>query len=309
MSTKATDKVQFGQVTVELSNLDRVLFPDEGITKGDLVEHYRLFADRIVAQIANRPLTLDRWPRGLSDKGFIQQEAPGYFPGWVARATVPRKEGGEIEHVSCDNAETLLYLVNQGVITLHAWLAKADRPTFPDQLIFDLDPSHDDFDEVRQAALDLHELLDEVGLPSYLKTTGGRGLHVTVPLARRHEVDMVLSFARDVAATLVDRAPDRLTAQIRKDKRQGRLYIDTARNGYGQTAVAPFMVRARPGALVATPLSWEELDDPALRPNMFTIDAVRQRRGNDPWQGMADHAASLTKAQRRIDTVKPESGR
>jgi bifunctional non-homologous end joining protein LigD len=177
---------------------------------------------------------------------------PEHFPDWIDRVKV-EKEGGELQQVVCGEAATLAYLANQACITPHVWLSRADRPDHPDQLIFDLDPADDDFEEARVAALWLRSLLEELELPSFAKTTGGKGLHLTVPLDRRADFDTVRGFARDVAEELARRHPDRLTTEQRKDKRKGRLYLDAMRNAYAQTAVPPYAVRARPGATVAAP--------------------------------------------------------
>jgi bifunctional non-homologous end joining protein LigD len=301
-----TEKLQIGRTTVELSKPDKVLFPDDGITKGDLVDYYREVADRMLPHLDGRPLALQRYPDGLAGEGFFQQEASDYFPDWVDRASVPRRGGGRIDHVVCTSAATLVYLANQATITLHAWLSRMDRPDRPNQMIFDLDPAGTDFAEVRSAARALHGLLDELGLPSFVKTTGGRGLHVIVPLSRRQDFDAVRALARDVADLLAAHDPERITTETRKAKRGGRLYLDIGRNAYGQTAVAPYTVRARPGAPVATPLSWSEVDDRRLDPRRFTIGTVPDRLRDDPWQGMSGSATSLADARRRLDALRSD---
>lgn len=285
--------------TIKLSHLDKVLFPEAGLTKGDLVEHYRAVAARMLPRLSERPLAVARYPDGVDKGSFFQQSAPAHTPAWVKRVTVP-KEGGEITHLLCQDEQTLLYLANQDAITLHIWLARADRPERPDQVLFDLDPPNG-FDEARHAALALHGLLRELELPSLVKTTGGRGLHVSVPIVRRYDADELRDFARSVCAVLEAREPDRYTSEVRKNKREGRLFLDISRNAYAQLVVAPYTVRATPDARVATPLDWAELDDAALTPERFTIRTMRQRLAEaDPWSDPPKPVASLSPARRRV---------
>jgi bifunctional non-homologous end joining protein LigD len=285
--------------TVKLSHLDKVFFPQAGITKGNLVEHYRAVAGRMLPHVNDRPVAVARYPDGIRGASFFQQAAPAHTPSWVERVTVP-KEGGEITHLLCQDEQTLVYLANQAAVVLHTWLSRVDRPERPDQVLFDLDPPHE-FGEARYAALRLHELLGDLGLPSTVKTTGGRGLHVSVPLARRYDADELRNFARSVCSLLESREPDRFTSEVRKDKRKGRLYLDISRNAYAQLAVAPYSVRATPEATVATPLDWGELEDPALSPTRFTLSTMGGRLAEpDPWGDLPAPASSLATARRRI---------
>ncbi|MGH8273959.1 MAG: non-homologous end-joining DNA ligase [Gammaproteobacteria bacterium] len=285
--------MKVGGREIEISNLDKVLFPDAGITKGDLVDYYRRIAKTMLPHIENRPLTLHRFPDGIGAKGFYQQNASDYFPDWIVRATLP-KENGKVEHCLCNNAATLVYLAGQACITPHSWLARAGRPDHPDRMIFDLDPSDDNFDLVRFGARTIHEVLDDVGLANFVMTTGSRGLHVMVPLDASADFDAVRNFARRVAEIAAAWEPDRLTMEQRKNKRGKRLYLDIMRNAYGQTAVTPYAVRAKPGAPVSMPLEWSELDG-KLRPDKYRIENVFRRlaRKKDPWRTMGRHAAAL----------------
>jgi bifunctional non-homologous end joining protein LigD len=204
----------------------------------------------------------------------------------------------------CDDSATLFYLADQAAITLHRWLSRVGHEDRPDRMVFDLDPAEDDFAAVREAAALLGELLDELGLPSALMTTGSRGLHVVVTLNGHHDFDEVREFARDVADTLAEAHPDRLTAAARKKERGDRLYLDVGRNAYAQTAVAPLTVRARPGAPVATPITWAQLDNPDLSARRWTIaDAVEQAR-TDPWAGVMSRSRALGPARRRLDALR-----
>jgi bifunctional non-homologous end joining protein LigD len=305
--------VRVGRRTVEITHPDRVLFPEAGLTKGDLADYYGRVADRMLPYVAGRPLTLVRYPEGVGGEGFVQQHAPDFYPGWVVRAAVEKEGGGTVVHAVADNAATLVYLANQSVVTPHVWLSRVDRPRHPDRMVLDLDPpGHGDgtgtasgFDAVRLAARAARDLLEEVGLPAFVMTTGSSGLHVVTPLDRRADFGAVRAFVRDLAEELARRHPDELTVEQRKAKRDGRVFLDTLRNTYAHTAVPPYAVRAFPSAPVATPLAWEELDDPALGPGRYTVGNLFERLADveDPWAGMARRASGLVRARRRLDAV------
>lgn len=299
------ETLRFGRYTVEVSRLEKVLFPDAGVTKGDLIDHYREFADRMLPYLEERPVVMQRFPDGIGEEGFYHKETPDYFPDWIDTVTV-RKEGGTVEHVVCGNAATLVYLANQAVITPHVWLSKVDRLRHPDRMIYDLDPPGDDFEIVREAARALRGLLEDLGLDSWPMATGGRGLHLHVPIDRSEGFDSVRDFAHRVADLLAAREPDRFTTETRKNKREGRLFLDYLRNSYAQTAVPPFAVRPRPGAPVAVPLEWDEVDDPDLRGNRYTVKTVLKRIAakDDPWKGLMRHARSLAKPRRRLERLE-----
>jgi bifunctional non-homologous end joining protein LigD len=306
MSGKRSVKV--GRRTVEVSNAGKVLYSGDGITKGDLVDYYRQVAGRMLPHLRGRPVAMERYPDGIDGERIFQKDVPGYFPDWIDRAKV-HKEGGTLQQVVCEQPATLVYLANQACITPHVFLSRVDRLDHPDQLIFDLDPAGDDFEQARLAALALRSLLGELELPSFPKTTGGKGIHVTVPLDRRADFDTVRGFARDVAAVLAARQPDRLTTEPYKRNRKGRLYLDVMRNAYAQTAVPPYAVRARPGATVATPLDWGEVEDPALRPSAFTVGSALARfEQADPWKDLRRRGRSLSGARRRLDALGGDGG-
>lgn len=298
------ESLRFGRYTVEVTSRDKVLFPDAGVTKGQMIDHYREVADRMVPYLTERPLVMQRFPDGIDGEGFYQKNAPDHFPDWIETVTV-EKEGGTVDHVVCGNAATLVYLANQGVITPHVWLSRIDRLDCPDRMIFDLDPPDDDFGIVREAARALRELLDELGLAAWPMTTGGRGLHLVVPLDRSEPFDAVRDFAHRVADRLAERHPQRFTTATRKNKRRGRLFLDYLRNAYAQTGVPPYAVRPRPGAPVAVPLEWDEVDDPDLRGDRYTIENVLTRiaRKDDPWKGLMRHARSLEEPRRRLERL------
>lgn len=297
-------------IRVELSHTDKVLFPGgDEITKGDLIEYYAQAADWMLPYLRERPIAMARYPEGITGQRIFQKNAPGYFPDWITRAEV-KKQDGTLRHVICDKPATLVYLANQACIELHAFLSRLGRLDRPDQVIFDLDPPDaDHFGDVRLAALRLRDLLaDELGLTSFVKTTGGKGLHVHVPLRAEDDFDAARGFARQVGGLLVARNPDLVTMEQRKDKRGHRLYMDVLRNAYAQTAVAPYVVRARPGAPVAVPLDWDEVADSALEPGQFTLRTAPRRlaelgQATDPWAGLTKHRYNLAKVQDRLDEL------
>ncbi|MGO4757025.1 DNA primase small subunit domain-containing protein, partial [Streptomyces sp. 2MCAF27] len=217
------------------------------------------------------------------------------------------KEDGTVCHTVCDDSATLTFLADQACLTLHRWLARREQFGRPDLMVFDLDPadtSRDGFGAVREAARWLGELLGELRLPSVLMTTGSRGLHVVVPLNGRHGFDEVRAFARDAAELLVAEHPDRLTTAARKQDRGDRLYLDIQRNAYAQTAVAPFTVRAVPGAPVAMPITWEQLDDPDLGPRRWTIANAADQARARPWAGITGRGRALGRARRRLGALR-----
>ncbi|MET9391069.1 non-homologous end-joining DNA ligase [Streptomyces sp. NPDC006624] len=300
-------KVRAGRRTVEVHRPGKVLFPGGGgaeeYTKGDLVEYHRAVAPFMLPHLRGRPLMLQRHPDGLDGPRFMQKNTPEHYPKWIGRVELA-KEGGTVCHTVCDDTATLVYLADQASITLHRWLSRADSAERPDRMVFDLDPPGDDFEAVREAARLLGRLLEELELPSALMTTGSRGLHVIVPLNGRHDFEDVRAFARDVADTLTAEHPDRLTTAPRKKDRGERLYLDIQRNAYAQTAVAPYTVRPAPGAPVATPITWRQLDDPELHARRWTIaDAVEQAR-TDPWSGLLARGRSLGPARRRLEALR-----
>jgi bifunctional non-homologous end joining protein LigD len=299
------DTVRAGDITIELSHTGKVLFPGDNITKGDLVEYYQRAAEMMLPWLRDRPLAMRRYPDGITGPGIMQKNVPGYFPDWITRAEVP-KQGGSLQQVICDKPATVVYLANQACIEFHAFLSKLDRIDDPDQVIFDLDPPDANrFDDVRTIALRLRQLLeDELGLTTFVKTTGGKGLHVHVPLNAQADFAAAREFTQEVAALLAARNPDLATTEQRREKRGDLIYLDVMRNSYAQLAVAPYSVRARPGAPVATPLNWDEVND-KLHPGQFTIATVPDRisdlgRSGDPWAGLGRRGSGLTRAQERL---------
>jgi len=281
---------------IELSNPDKVLFPADGLTKADLAAYYESVAEWMVPHVRDRPLNLWRWNTGIGGRLVVQQDIPKGAPDWVKRVETPRRKGGSIEHVLCQDADTLRWLANQNCITPHVWSARRDRLDRPDHIVFDFDPeAGSDFALVREGALLAGERLRELGLEPFAMVTGSKGIHVIAPIKRTRDAEWVRERARVIGIEVAERSPDTLTTEWRKEKRDGKILVDTARNTYGQTVVAPYAVRALEGAPVATPLVWEELSDPQLSARSWTLRTVGDRlaeRG-DPWAGLSDRAVAL----------------
>jgi bifunctional non-homologous end joining protein LigD len=296
-----TGVIRVDRREIEISRPEKVLFPEDGITKGDLIEYYARIAPRMLPHLRDRPLTLERYPNGINTKRFFQKEVSSYFPKWIRTVTVP-KVGGKVTHVLCNDTATLVYIANQACVTPHIFLSRVDKLDVPDQLVFDLDPQGDDFEPVRSTALAFKQLLDELELPGFLKTTGSRGLHVVVPLQRRESYDSVRAFGRDLADTIVKQAPQERTMEQLKAHRGNRVFIDTNRNGYAQLVAPAFAVRARKGAPVSAPLAWTELKQKNLRSDSFTIQTLFRRLDSmpDPWADFWTSGVSLTIARRRL---------
>lgn len=282
----------------EISNADKVFFPDDGITKGQLIQYYLKIAPVMLPHLQDRPLSFQRFPDGIGGEGFYQKSTPEYYPPWIKRAPLPGEKETTL-YATADSRAALVYFTQQAVITHHTWLSRTDKPDNPDLIIFDLDPQAHDFSSIRQAAFGLRDMLSELGLTSYVKTTGSRGLHIAVPIDRKANFDRVKTFAHEVAVLLEKRHPEALTTEIRITKRGTRIFIDTARNNYAQTAVAPYSVRARKGATVAVPITWEELEDESLNSASYDIKTIFEllSRRPDPWLGIYQHAQSLDKAE------------
>ncbi|MEU0781212.1 non-homologous end-joining DNA ligase [Streptomyces sp. NPDC006173] len=308
MAGSSTHTVRVGRRTLDLHRPDKVLFPasesSKEYTKQDLVAYYRDVAPFMLPHLRGRPLMLERYPDGIDGPRFMQKNTPDHYPDWIERVEV-HKEGGTVLHPVCQDTATLVYLADQACLTLHRWLSKVGDVERPDRLVIDLDPATgDDFTAVREAARAVHELLDTLQLPSAPMTTGSRGLHVVVPLDGRQDFDEVRAFAKDIAETLAQAHPGRLTTAARKKDRGDRLYLDVQRNAYAQTVVVPFTVRPNPGAPVAVPIAWSQLDDPALDARRWTIaDAVEQAR-TKPWEGLPERGRSLGPAGRRLAALR-----
>jgi bifunctional non-homologous end joining protein LigD len=292
--------MKVGRRDVNVSSPGKVLFPKIGLTKAGLAEYYAAVGEWSTPHLRDRPLNLNVYPGGIEAKGFFQQHASDHFPDWVDRVRVP-KQGGTVEHVMVNRADTLVYLAGQNAVTLHHWPSRADRLAQPDRMVFDLDPPEGDFGAARTAALALGEMLRDLGLEPFAMTTGSKGIHVVVPLQRRQEHPEVRAFARGVAEKLIEREPELVTLEWYKDKRGGRILIDV-RATRGMSVVAPYSVRAKPEAPVAAPIPWAELSDDRLTAQRYTVANVLER-GADPWADIVAAASALGAAKKRLERL------
>jgi bifunctional non-homologous end joining protein LigD len=296
-----TETIRAGRRRIEISHPGKVLFPEAGLTKLDLARHYERVAPPMVPLVRDHPVAMHAFPGGVERHGYFMKDAPDHFPDWIDRVTV-KKRGGTLTHVLANSAATLVYLANQNCVTPHIWTSRADRPRQPDRVVFDLDPPGTRFSDVRAAARALGDILRALGLEPFAMTTGSRGLHVVTPIRRGLDYEEVRGFSRRVARLLADQDPRRLTTEFHKAKRGERIFIDVNRNAYAQHAVAPYAVRPRPAAPVATPLRWEELGERGLGPDRWTIPTIGARLDaeGDPWGGFRGAARSLRGALRDL---------
>ncbi len=299
------EEIRRGQRTLRLSNVDKPFWPDEGITKGELLAYYRDIAEVLVPHLRKRPFTMKRYPDGWQGKSFFQKQAPSHMPDWIATAPFPAStRAGEkrvVDYALVDDDLALLWMVNMGCIDMHAWASRVDRPERPDWVMFDLDPSEGaTFDDVVTVALLVRETLDVLGLDSVPKTSGSRGIHVLVPIARRHSFGEVREFAGIVAGALARAHPGVVTTEWTKAKRQGVL-VDANQNGPGKTTASVYSVRPRAGAPVSTPLRWDEVE-PGLDVHAFTMEVVlgRVARDGDLFARVLQGGQSLAAALRTV---------
>jgi bifunctional non-homologous end joining protein LigD len=300
-STAAEDAVVAG---VQISHPDRIVYPGYGVTKLDLARYYESVAEWVMPYVEHRPLTLVRCPAGQARPCFYQKHINTTMPKDVHGVKIKEKDGTDT-YLAVGNIAGLVSLVQMGVLEFHPWPAREDKVERPDMLVFDLDPAEDiEWKAVVQGAKDARDCLEMVGLQSFLRTSGGKGLHVVAPLSRRNTWDELKEFARGVAETMMRAAPGRYVVNMSKAKRRGKIFVDYLRNQRGATAVASYSTRARPGAPIATPLAWEELST-KLKPNMYTVENIHQRltKGfKDPWKDFFKLKQSITREMMQMVT-------
>lgn len=267
-----------------ITHPEKVLFPDDGITKGELAAYYEAIAPVMLPHLRGRPLTMERYPAGIGRKGFWQKDVSKGFPDWLERVEVPKKDG-VVHHPVVTDLKSLLWTANQNTITHHVWSSRVPSLKYPDVCVFDLDPSTDDVASVRAAAIGLRDLLKKLGLPSWIKTTGSKGFHIVVPLDGKTPIGQAARFAAAVGTFFVSLAPDALTQEFNKVDRRGRIYVDTGRNGFHSTFAAAYTVRARRGAPVSAPCTWPEVERGDVAPDTFTIRNIlnRVKKTGDVW--------------------------
>jgi bifunctional non-homologous end joining protein LigD len=284
-----------------ITHPEKVLFPDDGITKGELAAYYEAVAPIMLPHIAGRPITMERYPAGIAEEGFFHKDVSKGFPAWLERIEVPKK-GGTVHYALASDTRSLLWLANQNTITAHVWPSRAPRLNRPDLCVFDLDPSEDNPEILRASALGLRDLLSELGLTSWLKTSGSKGFHIVVPLDGTSGFGEVAGFAHTVGRVLVTRDPDHLTQEFAKVDRGTRILIDTGRNGYSATFAAPYAVRPKPGAPISAPCTWDELERHDVGPRTFTLRTMEARIADvgDLWSDLEGNGQGLTGAIERL---------
>src|SRR5512132_4114929 len=264
---------------VHLSSADRVLFPGDGVTKGDLFAYYEKVAPTLVPHLRDRPFTMKRYPHGIDGEVFFQKQAPKHLPSWIStrQFTTHPREGGSrlVDFALVNSTEAVLFMVQNNCIDMNAWYSRVDKPDRPDFVLFDLDPPGGGFELAIEVARLIRELLDEVGLPGYVKTSGADGIHVVAPIVRRATFQQTYAFAEQASRLLEQRHPGKVTTEWLKKKREGVL-VDHRQNGWGKTIASVYSVRPKPGAPVSTPLRWEELTA-GVRPRDFTLAVALDR--------------------------------
>jgi bifunctional non-homologous end joining protein LigD len=291
---------------VRLSSADRVLFPEDGITKGDLFAYYGDVAPAILPHLKNRPFTLKRYPHGITQQAYFQKQAPKGVPDWIPTrqfTTHPREGGARLVDFTLVNSrDALLWMVQMNCIDMNAWYSRVDKPDRPDYVVFDLDPPDDGFANAIRVAHLVREALEGLGLRSYVKTSGASGIHVLVPIARRATFPETYEFAEHVSRSVEAGNPGLATTEWLKKKRpEGSVLVDHRQNGHGKTIASAYSVRPRPGAPVSTPLTWEELT-PKVRPRDFGMRAVLERleRHGDLYKPVLEGRQTLGPALRSL---------
>jgi bifunctional non-homologous end joining protein LigD len=288
----------FGDITVATTHVERVMFA--GITKGDVLAYYHRIADVMLPELRGRALTMERFTKGVDAGGFFQKHVQKHYPAWIERATLGSKT--KVTYPICNSAAALVYFANQGGVAFHVWTSRVDAPDRPDLIVFDLDPPDGRFELARQVARRLHDLLDRLALPSFVKVTGSKGLHVVVPTDGAASFAEVMALCGAIATRMAHDYPELVTNEFYKKGRRGRLYFDVMRNALGATYVAAYSLRGKPGAPVSAPITWHELEDPALRPDGIRLRDVvtRLEATGDPWAALRERVGSVASAAGRI---------
>ena len=284
-----------------ISHPEKVLFPDDSITKGDLAAYYEAMAPILLPHLRGRPITMERYPAGIGRKGFWQKDVSKGFPEWLKRVEVPKKDG-VVHHPVLTDTRSLLWVTNQNTITQHVWTSRVPDLYYPDICVFDLDPSKDDLAELRAAAIGLRDLLTTLKLPSWIKTSGSKGFHIVVPLDGKADTGQVSRFAHAFGKLFVSHAPEHLTQEFSKVDRRGRIYVDTGRNDYSATFAAAYTVRAKRGAPVSAPCTWDEVASGKVEPASFTLRNMPERVANvgDVWADLKKRGYSLKRPIERL---------
>jgi bifunctional non-homologous end joining protein LigD len=285
-----------------ITHPEKLLFPADGITKGELAQYYDDIAPQLLPHLAGRPVTMERFPAGIERKGFLQKNVVRGFPEWLRRVEVAKKDGS-VHYPLIDDARSLAWLANQNCITPHVWSSRHPTLERPDLCVLDLDPAREEPGELRAAALGVRDLLAELGLPSWVKTSGSKGFHIVVPLDGQTSFETVWRFSHGVGVVLTKRHPELLTQEFLKAERGGRILIDTGRSGPGATFAAAYAVRPLAGAPVSAPCNWPEVEAGAVHPQSHTLRTMagRIQQVGEPWAELHRHGQSLVTALERLE--------
>lgn len=270
-----------GQADLKVTNPTKLIYPDDGYTKADLVAYYEQVGEKMLPYLLSRPTTLERYPNGIKSNGFMQKNASDYFPDFIERIVLPKVDG-TVSYPAVKNLDGVVYLANQGTVTFHIPSFRAQHLDRPDRIIFDLDPPEGAVDLVRRGARALKEILDAQGLHPLLMASGSKGYHLVMPVEPVIEFERISPWAQGVAALAIQTRPDLFTDEFLVKNRGGKVFLDWMRNHWGATTVAPYSLRPRPGASLAAPLDWSELDK--IEPNGIRMPVIGERLANDPWR-------------------------
>jgi bifunctional non-homologous end joining protein LigD len=262
---------------VQFTHVDRVVFPQAKLTKGDVLEYYAKVADLLLPHLRDRPITLERMPEGFGGQIFWQKTSPAYYPRWIPRVNLPTEKGTKVDYALVNDLRTLLYLVNQNAITFHTWFSRVKNPDVPDFVLFDIDPHQSTFANAVKVAKALHKILDDEGVENFVKTSGKSGLHVLISWnAKRGGFEHARGYAAQMAQRVADALPKIATTERSISARGARVYVDAMQNAKGKHAVPPYVLRATEGATASMPLKWSELT-PKLSPKQFDLKTAPKR--------------------------------
>lgn len=272
-------------MNIEVTNPEKVIFPEINVTKLMVVEYYYQMASAIYFLTKDHILTMERYPQGVHKEGFWHKNCPDFFPEWIEKFHTKKEDGDDINYIVISDKKIFPFVAAYYSIVNHIWTSTFTTPHQPDRIIFDLDPSKkNDFKKVQKVAAILKDVLDRKNINSFVMTTGSRGLHVVVPIHNIYSNDQVKIFAQHIAKEVVNNNPELTTLEIRKEKRDNKIFIDILRNNYAQTAIAPYSLRSLPNAPVATPISWDEAFTKDLRPDRYDIFTAFEHSKTEPWK-------------------------
>lgn len=276
--------------TLEFTHLNKIIFPQDMLTKKDVITYYQKIAPFLLPHIKNHLIVMQRFPEGIDHEGFYQKQISDYFPSWIQRKTINLKKGDTQTVLLVNTQEDLAYLANQNVIVFHSWLSPIEHTNIPDKIVFDLDPGNNSLQEIHIIAKAIKQITEQKNLNPFIMTTGSKSYHVVIPIKPEHSFEKIHEFAKLIAQKVSDLHPTMCTTDLAKEQRKDKIFIDYLRNSYGQTSVAPYSLRALPKAPIATPIAWKELSKSI--PQKYTIKNIFKRlaKQQDPWKDFAKKA-------------------